>query len=744
MHIPATRRGYISESGEPGLNAPAAPSDDARGDVSAPAGSGEVSPARPIRGKAAEDFLLLLARAVQQFHTYPTASPMCQQAVEACLRSLVSIDSGEHVAFRVAPAELIVDEAATGRGTLIEVELARRLHAAAVAEVTIGRTASARELARFCGDLVDAADRRVPRAGLIEMLSDHGIERISLRPAYRPEVLAVRPADEPVQQLIDHERERRERQFAEGPTNHLYPPGKGWIRVDPSARLGTVSLIDLALLADDPSTLAGMLMRLTDDDAREAAPEEVLSQKYSDVARLFSAMDPRVARVMFAKLARAVLDLDSNHRQALLKRTILPGLLDGRMDGAVLRDFPDLELADSLCLLLDLEAAAPEVVTAALARLELSPERQAAVLPLLEQRVQKRIDARPHDQSVDAHARRLVRIDRERARDVAEFAAFDLALDDHARGVLQQIRDGIAASDTTVVQLECLWKLTRLEPNPEAVQRFLLCAQPLLEHIEGQERWDALVSWMTRYRELADGLAASRPDVADLVHARANAWCTPERASRIVALAERDDDGKATARAFVRALGSAAAAPLVAAAAQGSRAAAQVICDEAFVLAAGLASAIEGADAAEQRLIARALGLAGPGGEAALGVLVRIGDEHTVREALRALARIGTSEAAALVSALIQEGRGWIIGAAEQTLWHFPKPEADRQVIALLSRQDFIVKHPQVASRLIDHAPREHVSRTAILEALQALRYRVWNPPVARVGRKARAMLAQG
>lgn len=724
MHIPATRRDYVSESGEPGLNAPAARSEGAGADASA--------------------FLLLLARAVHQFHTYPPASPMCQQAVDACLRGLVSIETGEHVAFRVAPGELIVDEGSTGRGTLVEVELARRLHAAGIAEVTIGRTATARELARFCGDLVSAADPRVPRAGLIEMLSDHGVERITLRPAYRPEVLGVSPAEEPLQQLIDHERERRQHQFAEGPTSHLYPPGKGWVRVDPSARLGTVSLIDLALLADDPSTLAGMLMRLTDDEAQNAAPADVLSQKYSDVARLFAAMDPRVARVMFAKLARAVLDLDSDHRQALLKRTILPGLLDGRMDGAVLRDFPDLELADSLCLLLDLEAAAPEVVTAALARLELSPERQAAVIPLLEQRVQTRMDAAPQDQSVDAHARRLVRIDRERARDVAEFAAFDLALDDHARTVLQQIRDGIASTDTTLVQLDCLWKLTRLEPNPEAVQRFLLCAQPLLEDVERRERWDALVVWLTRYRELADTLAESRPDVAELVRARLSAWAASERATAILGLAERDEEGKQAARAFVRAVGSAIAAPLLEAAARGNRAAAQVICDEAVVLAPGLSAAVEAGDVSAHRLIARALGLAGSGGEPALGALLRSRDEHTVREALRALARLGTSEAAALVSALLEEGRGWITGAAEQTLWHFPKPEADRQVIALLSRQEFIVKQPQIASRLIDHAPREHVNRTSILEALQALRYRVWNPPLARVGRKARAVLAQG
>jgi hypothetical protein len=722
VHIPATRRDYISENGEPGLNAPEVRSEGPRADAPA--------------------FLLLLARAVQQFHTYPSTSPMCEQAVEACLRALVSIDA-EHVAFRVSPHELIVDEAGVGRGTLIELELARRLQAADIADVTVGRATTARELARFCADLVSAADRRLPRAGLIEVLADHGVERIALRPAYRPEVLAVKPADEPVQQLIDHERERR-RQFADGPTNHLYPPGKGWIRVDPSARIGTVSLIDLALLADDPSTLAGMLMRLTDDQPSEGAPADVLSQRYSDVARLFSAMDPRVARVMFAKLARAVLDLDSEHRQALLKRTILPGLLDGRMDGAVLRDFPDLELADSLCLLLDLEAAAPEVVTAALARLELSPERQAAVIPLLEQRVQKKMDAAPQDQSVDAHARRLVRIDRERARDVAEFAAFDLALDDHARTILEQIREGIAATDTTVVQLDCLWKLTRLEPNPETVQRFLHCARPLFESIEREGRWDAFVMWMTRFRQLADTLADTRPDVADLVRGGLGGWCTPGRVSRLVALAERDEDGKATARAFVRAVGEGAAASLLAAAAQGSRGAGQVICDEAAILAPGLVVALDGADVPAQRLIARALGLAGSGCERALGTLVRSSDEHTVREALRALARLGTPDAATLVCKVIETGRGWIVAAAEQTLWHFPKPEADRQVIALLSRHDFIVKQPQTAARLIDHAPREHVNRTAVLETLQALRYRVWNPPLARVGRKARAALAQG
>ena len=695
--------------------------------------------------KLLDEFLQLLARSVQQFHTYPAASPMCQQAVEACLRVLVSLESRDQVSFRVAPHELIVDEEGTGRGTLIEHELARRLHGASIAEVTIERAASARELSRFCEDLIRCADRSTPRLTLLETLAEHGVDRITLRPAYRPEVLSVAPVDAPVQSLIDHERERRRELLAgAGPVSHLYPPGKGWIRVDPSTRLDAVSLIDLALMAADPSALARMLVRLTDGDAVDSVESaDALTRKYSDVTTLFAAMDPRVARVMFAKLARAVLDLDSDRRQALLKRTILPGLLDGRMDGAILGDFPDLELADSLCLLLDLEAAAPEVVTAALARLELPPERQAAMIPLLEQRVRTKTGGAPQENTVDSHARRLVRIDRTRAKNVAEFAAFDLSVNSETREQLTRIVDAIVVTDVTSVQLDCLWRLMRLEPNPESVAHFAARAQSLLEALEREERWAAFAAWIGRFGELIDTLRDSRPDVAEVLRVRVSELCTPDRAARLVALGGRDDDAKALVRSIVAALGADLARPLLAiAGGPAGRSAAQLIADHAAVLAPALALAADQAEPAAQRVIARALGVAGHGYEATLGALLRSRDEQTIREALRALARVGTPQAAALVAARIQEGRDWVAGAAEHTLWHFPKAEADRQVIGLLSQRDFVVRQPQTAARLIDHAPREHANTAAILQPLQALRYRIWNPPLARIGRKARALLA--
>ena len=99
------------------------------------------------------------------------------------------------------------------------------------------------------------------------------------------------------------------------------------MRIDPTAHYEQVSLTDLALLTQDPATLAGMLLRLTEDDVNpaEISGEEALSRKFSDVAILFGALDPRVSRVMFGKLARAVLDLQPEQRQSLLRKTILPG-----------------------------------------------------------------------------------------------------------------------------------------------------------------------------------------------------------------------------------------------------------------------------------------------------------------------------------------------------------------------------------------------------------------------------------
>ena len=144
----------------------------------------------------------------------------------------------DQLTFRVGPRELIVDDQPFGRNTIVETELGRRLHVASIAEVTIDRAASARELARFCETLLHCGDRSHDERTLPGLLAEHGVQRITLRPACRPEVLPVAPPPAPVADLVRHERARRDAQLASaGAVNHLYPPEKGWVRVDPSVRM---------------------------------------------------------------------------------------------------------------------------------------------------------------------------------------------------------------------------------------------------------------------------------------------------------------------------------------------------------------------------------------------------------------------------------------------------------------------------------------------------------------------------
>jgi hypothetical protein len=115
-------------------------------------------------------------------------------------------------------------------------------------------------------------------------------------------------------------------------------------------------------------------------------------------------------------------------------------------------------------------------------------------------------------------------------------------------------------------------------------------------------------------------------------------------------------------------------------------------------------------------------------------------DELTVRAALRALARIGTARAAALVAAQIRNG-GPSTRAAEEALWHFPPVHTTLQIRDLLSRHDFVVQNPDIAMRLIDRASMSGMGDLGgVLLELEGLRFRVWNPELVRVALKARGL----
>jgi hypothetical protein len=706
---------------------------------------------------AVEGALQLLARAIRQFHTYPATSPMCVDAVMACHDALKSIPHRDRVASRVGPHDLIVEETQIGAGTVVEQELTKRLFKLRVASLEIECHATPRELSRFCIDLVESEDPQTGEVTFAERLAEHGVGTIIPEMAQKPVVMDVGVPLPHTTELLAHERRRQaEAELAQpdAPVSYLYPPDRGWVRTDPAQGLSQVSLLDLVVLVDDPADIATLLVRLTDNDVSgPEAKQTALERKYTDVTRLFSALDPRLAGVMFGKLARAVLNLDADRRNNLLQRTILPGLLDGDANGKVLRDFPDMDLAESICLLLDLETAAPEVLSAALNRLDVSTERRAALVPLIEERM-RTTRGGTHDVTlgsagVERHARELIRIDPSRETDFSEFAAFDLSMDAQAELAVLEVRAGIAATDIPLAQLLCATQLVRIERNPGLVEAFLRRALDLLATLERAGRWKELSEAIEGYASLTQELRGRRPDVADVIAKAMSDYCTPTRLLALATLHERDDDGRAIAQRILTALGPSLAPGLIelmnrSAHEARARALVPLMCEMASSLAPALIAELDSCGPTAARVIVKILGYAGAGHEATVGRLIEHQDGQVAREAMRALARIGTPSAAALVARQIREERGDRHGAAEDALWHFPPAQTATQVRELLRSREFVLSHPQTAARLIDRAGQTRVQGLDdTLTKLEALRFRFWKPSLVQVALKARELRAR-
>ena len=223
-------------------------------------------------------------------------------------------------------------------------------------------------------------------------------------------------------------------------------------------------------------------------------------------------------------------------------------------------------------------------------------------------------------------------------------------------------------------------------------------------------------------------------------------FCTP---SRLLALAERheqDEEGRAIVDAMARALGPALVPGFVALVDRAAhqvkaRAFTPLMCELAPVVAEALLAELESCGVAAARVIVKVLGYAGAGHEAAVARLTQHTDVQVAREAFRSLARIGTGLAAAHVARQLREGSADRRAAAEDALWHFPPAQTAAQLRELLRSREFVIKHPQVAARLIERAGQAKIQGLAdVLQPLESLRFRFWKPSLVQVARKAREL----
>jgi hypothetical protein len=705
----------------------------------------------PAGNSALVNFLQLLSRAARQSRTYPATSPLSVDAIMACHHAFSAI-GGEPLTFRVSARDLIVDDARIGRDSIIEHELARPLHRARVVSVEIDHTASPRDWSHFCAVLNGCHRPTKAKTTVAELLLDAGVGAIVVRTAPRPEMVELGVPAAAVRHLLERERAHQSPR-AGGPVQYFYPPDKGWVRFDPSVPYDSVSLLDLAVLVNEPTELAAILMRLTDDGGDDGVkPEAALEQKYGDVVTLISALDPRLAQLLFSKLARAVLALDSSRRQTLLRRSILPGLLDGRADSeAVLTEFPDVDLAEALVLLLDLETATPGLLPTAVDRLHLPSQRRATVIPFVRERLKAGPSVSGTDRRIDAdlsrYAEALIRMDSASSRNFADFADFDLSMNDETSSILADIRRSIETTDSCDARLSCLSNLTRLEPNPVVVGAFVERSLEALREVVRAGQWPQLVHWLARFVEIASALQESRPEVADAVRQVSDRLCDQGLVLRLGDLCGGGEQerahvdaivatlGRSLVPAWLEGLGSPASrtriAPLV-----------PVLSAHARALAPAVARSLPNCGTEALRGAIAFLGSAGAGYEGAIAEQLQRCDERGGREALHALARIGTSRAARVVVEQIENGSAWAPGAAEDALWRLPPALALAKVRELLERRRFVVRRPELAARLLARAAHGKIEGLKpVLEGLVSLRYHFWSPAIVRVGAKARELL---
>jgi hypothetical protein len=696
------------------------------------------------------EFLQLLGRAVRQFHTYPAGSPLCTDAIDACHHAFMALDIDHPLTFRVTPQAIVVGDDEISGDAVIEQELARPLHYARVASIEIERGVSARDWSHFCATVAAAPRASGRSAGIAELLLDLGVAAIVPRVTPRPEVLELGAPPPAVRDLVDRERVRQSTASPAGPSQHLYPPDKGWVRIDPASADAAFSLTDLTVLVNEPAELAAILGRLIDDG--DTAPGTALQQRYDDVVMLIGAVDPRLARVLFAKLAHAVLRLDADTRRSLLRSAILPSLLDGRVAGeVVLGEFPDVDLADALSLLLDLEAAAPELLPVALDRLRLPAERRAALTPL----IAAKIDAhdtvgssgdQPPPTSFDDQARVLTRVESGVARNLAEFSAFDLSINESTATALAGVRDAVAGVDGLDAQLACAMSLARIEPNPAVVSAVVTRVVPVLRGLVRSQRWQDVTRWVARIADIEAHVEALRPDAARALREAIAPFCDR---SLVVDLAQLC--GSEPGLSYASAIAVSLNAPLVIAWLEAVDDAADrarvrpltgAVCQTARRAASAVVARLPtlGPDAARSALMV--LGFAGAGYEKTIADHVSADDERTTREALRALARAGTEKAAALIVRRLEDGPALMQPAAEEALWRLPAPTAVTKTRELLGRRDFVTRHPQSAARLLERAAQSGDERfDPVLEQLSTLRFHFWSPALKRVGAKARDLL---
>lgn len=698
--------------------------------------------------------LQALARTILNFRRYPHNSPLCTESVRETHTALLRIRHHDTLVFQVNADGVFYDECLIP-DVLIKAELAARLHRADVSLLEIDRDATPRDITQFARELAKLDTIRDNTESFSMVLSGKGLERIKVTVIRRVEVVRTQTITAQRAALITEcQRQREIATQDEAAVGHLFTPETGWVRIDPGLELEKVEIADLAVLVGDPKVLARALFRLSDEsviEGSDAGHDEALVQKFSEVARLYASFEPQIMELMFKRLAESVLDLEPGLRKRLLRMTVLPGLLDDTIDGSVMRHFPDIDIADSLALLLDLQIAAPEVVSVGLERLDLGHDRSAAIAPLLEERIEAHRNAEPEADEdegpgdLEGRTHQLLQVDGSVTKDFSEFTAFDLSVDRSTAYELVDILMQIKQTDSVTMELACQRNLLRVTADPDVAEATLDRAYQLLLGLERSGRLADLATWAGHLEALIDRDPEEWGDTSELLVEMLTRCCSIDMLIRLARVDVEDpDEALKQGAAVLAGFGTAAAAAGLNALETMEdrsvrRRVVRMLCMAARSVAPQLSHYINHSEWYVARNIVAIVGHAGPGYETQLSNMLEYPHPKVVREAFLSLNRAGTIEAVDVVIGKLAHDSPEVRALAEEAIWRFESRLSHEKVVALLRHEPFVYRYPQLAKRLIDRGAELRMNGLAeAVKPLRRLRFQFWQPRLRRLGSSAR------
>lgn len=692
------------------------------------------APFAPSREAHVTRFVGALARAVQAFHTYPPGSPSRGDVIEVAREALrPCVPPGEDgIAIDVTSQGLsVADEPiAADRGP--ERALAIALRRTYVSTVEIRAGASTRDFRQFCA-LMAFPDQILGREeDLPEILAQRGVTHILAHVISSHQAIEAGTVPPALLDLVQQRRASttRSADAAEG----------GWIRLDPSVPLDRVTLEDLPLLLRDAPSLGVALDRMSRSRGA-VSPSEALVLHYEEITDLYAACGPSLADTLFRRLAAVVSELPDETKLALLKEQVLPGLVDGRRSGRILKHFSEEEVADALWLLLDLGVGGVEMLTAGLASLDLPESRLEGVVDRVSRRLEGESASVPewseiiHRDSTtrvpDGLEKRLM-VDDEHDADFVALRSFDLSVDETAAGDLTRIVDAVAGADPVSVPLRCCADILTLSADPSIIAATMRRSRGLFLDLESRGDAAELADWLALYAGIARQRDSLDGEVAALIRDTLDRYVTPEFIHRVSAL-PTPSDREPPLVTIICELGRTGVGALIDSLTVESDRSARnrlltALQPRATSLADYLVDYLSHPEWYVIRNILTLLGYAGPGYEEAVARQIEHDHPRVIREAFIALARIGTEEAATRTTNALHHDADDVRQHAAEAIWRFEPALSHSRLLEVMNDRRHAISHPDLVAQLVVAAgKRELEGLEPVLRRLRRHCFAFWN-----------------